>query len=106
MKNNLRVDQEVEKTLKSLDGLSPPKVDPFFYTRLKARLEAETSPPFLTIHQLRLIFAGLCVLLILNLGVISWHANQVSTSREDVALALMKNFQSEQGTSLSQFLKE
>jgi hypothetical protein len=36
---------EVESTLNSLDGLQPVGTDPFFYTRLIARMEA-TPPNF------------------------------------------------------------
>ena len=44
-----RIDREVEETLDSLDNVDDIEVDPFFYTRLKARIQApsETGPPWL-----------------------------------------------------------
>lgn len=39
----MNIDNEIEKTLKSLDGMKKVKVRPFFYTRLEARLHANIS---------------------------------------------------------------
>ena len=51
MRNNekRRIDREVERTLDSLDHINDIEVGPFFYARLKARIQApsETSPPWL-----------------------------------------------------------
>ena len=43
MKTNKHIDQEVEKTLTSLDELTEVKVKPYFYTRLTARMEHQDA---------------------------------------------------------------
>lgn len=39
MKKQEHISEEVEKTLNSLDNWQPVKTDPFFYTRLQARMQ-------------------------------------------------------------------
>jgi membrane-bound ClpP family serine protease len=41
MNNNKPIQEEVEKTLESLDGIQRAAANPFLFTRLKARLEKE-----------------------------------------------------------------
>jgi len=35
------IDDEIERTLQSLEGIKPAEPKPFFYTRLQARMESE-----------------------------------------------------------------
>jgi hypothetical protein len=44
METNKNLSTEIEKTLVSLDNIQKTKADPFFYTRLSARLEREQEP--------------------------------------------------------------
>ena len=39
MKHNYHMDEEIERTLQSLEGIQPAGPKPFFYTRLQARME-------------------------------------------------------------------
>lgn len=39
MKSHKNIDREVDKTMNALEGLEPAKTDPFFYSRLSAKLE-------------------------------------------------------------------
>ncbi|MEJ0103019.1 MAG: hypothetical protein WDO19_10865 [Bacteroidota bacterium] len=71
-KNN--IDQRVEETLNSLDGIQQASAGPFFYTRLKARLE-QTEKSVLDaissfISRPAMVFATICVVLLLNMIVL------------------------------------
>jgi hypothetical protein len=39
MEKNYQVQEEIKRTLQSLEGLKPAEPAPFFYTRLQARME-------------------------------------------------------------------
>ena len=39
MKKNYQIEEEIERTLQSLEGIKPAEPTPFFYTRLQARME-------------------------------------------------------------------
>lgn len=43
MKTNKNIDEEINKTLSSLDGTSDVNVEPYFYTRLSAKMESNES---------------------------------------------------------------
>jgi len=43
MKNRENINQEIEATLNSLNGLSRAEVSPFFYTRIEARLQRQSA---------------------------------------------------------------
>lgn len=43
MNRNKNINQEVEKTLQIFESNEPIKADAFFYTRLKARMDAESQ---------------------------------------------------------------
>jgi hypothetical protein len=45
MKKSYDKDQKVDETLKSLDGMNQAEPNPFYYTRLKARMERELLQP-------------------------------------------------------------
>lgn len=45
MKKSYDIQQKVDETLKALDGIEQAKPNPFFYTRLKARMERELLQP-------------------------------------------------------------
>lgn len=56
--------EEIEETLKSLDNTERAKVEPFFYTRLTARLEGQK--PTVTNFRWQWAMASVIVLLVLN----------------------------------------
>src|SRR5260221_5588375 len=68
-KNN--IDQRVEETLDSLDGIQRASAGPFFYTRLKAKLERGEKSIWETISSFisrpAMVFATICVVLLLNM---------------------------------------
>ncbi|MEQ8924793.1 MAG: hypothetical protein RLO81_03205 [Fulvivirga sp.] len=58
--------EEIEKTLASLDAMDKVHVKPFFYTRLEARLERKTT---LSSKENNVGWALLIGLVILNVGI-------------------------------------
>lgn len=44
MKQKFDLEKRIEQTLESLDGIQPAEVNPFFYTRLTAKMEKQASP--------------------------------------------------------------
>ena len=70
-KNNIQ--KKVEEALNSLDGIQTASVQPFFYTRLKARLEQtkgvwESISSF--ISRPAMMLATVCLVIVLNLAVL------------------------------------
>ncbi|MEM9856237.1 MAG: hypothetical protein AAF843_02710 [Bacteroidota bacterium] len=57
-----RVDNEVKRTLESLDNLKSASTDPYFYTRLKGRMEEDSQVRIASKWSL----AGTGVVIILN----------------------------------------
>src|SRR5258705_5637179 len=71
-KNN--INQRVEETLDSLDGIQRASAGPFFYTRLKAKLEQGEKSAWETISSFisrpAMVFATICVVLLLNVVIL------------------------------------
>lgn len=78
MKSQNNIDQEVDKTMNALDGLAPAKTDPFFYSRLSAKLENRDQ----TEHEESFSFgfafsmAAVVIFLTLNIASISFYGDQ------------------------------
>jgi hypothetical protein len=45
MKKSYNIEQKVDETLKAFDGINQAEPKPFYYTRLKARMERELLQP-------------------------------------------------------------
>jgi hypothetical protein len=79
--NYKNMENEIEQTLHSLDGMSAAEPNPFFYTRLKARMEKELLTPRKVFGwQVKPIYAisTLSIILILNAITIFTASNQNS----------------------------
>ena len=61
MKNH--IENTIEKTLTSLDGIESAEVRPYFYTRLEGRLQNEKSRIRI---QIRLAWITMCVMILAN----------------------------------------
>lgn len=84
MKEPDTITQEVEKTLRSLDDVERIGPQPFFYTRLRARLDRLEEKPreglLSWLWQPRVQWALLACLLLINIGVLIGSA---SSSRHE-----------------------
>jgi hypothetical protein len=71
MKKPLDIDKKVEETLNSLNGIQRAEGQPYFFTRVKARLERdqrniwETAGSFMARPVVAI--AGLCIILAFNM---------------------------------------
>lgn len=68
MKKKQRIQEEVEKTLNSLEGIKRAEPRPFFYTRLQAKMEQKLRPKARPNWSVRpvYVFATLAIVLMLN----------------------------------------
>ena len=73
MKHKNHIDEQIEKTLNSLEGIQSAETDPYFLSRLKARMEQENTSnnpegiwEFLLQPRMSLSIA--CFLIIVNIG--------------------------------------
>jgi hypothetical protein len=78
MKSQKNIDREVNKTMNALEGLVPATTDPFFYSRLSAKLEnrdqAENEESFS--FGFAFSMAAVVIFLTLNIASITLYGNQ------------------------------
>lgn len=79
MKTNQHIEEEVDKTLRSLDGLERAAPKPFFLTRVQARLDRRTAPKPLTnwVFRPAYVVASLGLVLLLNLSAVVYVRDRV-----------------------------
>lgn len=85
MKTRLYRDEEIEKTLSSLDHLQKAEAPPFFYTRLQARLDKQErikQPVWMLITKPAISFAAVALLLVLNVAMIVHYVRSVKTTTQ------------------------
>jgi len=87
MKKKLDLEQRVNTTLNSLDDVQRATPGPFFFTRVEARLSREDKNSWEQISSFigrpQIAFAGLCLVIVLNLWTILSQENLNSTARLD-----------------------
>jgi hypothetical protein len=87
MKKNYYIEQKINETLKSAEGISQAEPSPFYYARLKARMERELLYPKTILgFQLKPIYAYsvIIALVIINtLAISNFNNNQKQLSQED-----------------------
>lgn len=78
MKSQKNIDREVDKTMNALDGLEPAKTDPFFYSRLSAKLENrdQTEQEESFSFGFAFTMAAVIVFLTLNIASITLYGDQ------------------------------
>uniref|UniRef100_UPI00404862E0 hypothetical protein n=1 Tax=Roseivirga sp. TaxID=1964215 RepID=UPI00404862E0 len=85
MKNEQHITQKIEETMRSLDGMLPAEPNPFFFTRLQARMEKEIAPNygrFAFLANMKLNLAMLVVVLMFNVTSAVFISTQKSESTE------------------------
>jgi len=87
MKKKLDVETRVNATLNSLDAVQRATPGPFFFTRVQARLNREDRNSWEQISSFigrpQIAFAGLCIVIVLNLWTILRQENLNNTARLD-----------------------
>ena len=76
-----KIQEEVRKTMESLDHFQPLEGNPYLYTRIKQRMENQTTAPFAPLLSW---WQPLAFTLLLSFEIVSWYSfNSVgSTSTE------------------------
>jgi hypothetical protein len=87
MKKSYDIDKKVDETLKSLAGMNQAEPNPFYYTRLKARMERELLQPktvwgwtFKPVY----VYASLAIVLLINVFTIATINNKRSQPKDYV----------------------
>jgi hypothetical protein len=96
-RTNTKAEEEVAKTLRLLDSV-PSQVPPFFYTRLKARMESPEAPRWeqWILRQLRpaLAAAAVIVLLLVNLYCVYKASEQTAeVQRQQAAASIAEDYE-------------
>jgi hypothetical protein len=88
MNKQLDIGKKVNETLESLEGIQRAEAAPYFFTRVKARLERDEKNIWETIGSLlarpAIAVAGLCVILALNAFIL--FTKDTSTSSATVTI--------------------
>jgi hypothetical protein len=92
------LDDKIDKTLGALEGIERAEPNPFFYARLKARMEnaQEALPPRIRwVMKPSFVFSGLALIIILNVvSVINYSKNSQQPEKQSI-----EGFASEYGLS-------
>ncbi|MEZ0542433.1 hypothetical protein [Fibrella arboris] len=86
MKNNLsNLDDEVDKTLRSIDGMERASPPPFFLTRVEARLAGRGTARLASRWFLRpaWVAASLGLVLLLNLSAVVYAREQIQQQEQE-----------------------
>lgn len=87
MNKKLDLENRVNATLNSLDDVQRATPGPFFFTRVQARLNKEEKSSWEQIGSFigrpQIAFAGLCLVIVLNLWTILRQENSNNTARLD-----------------------
>ncbi|MDX2245683.1 MAG: hypothetical protein SF052_02835 [Bacteroidia bacterium] len=101
MKNRKNLSEEVRQTMESLDTLTRATPGPFFYTRLKARMEGSQNIAmplwYSWVLQPRWSLPVITMLVILNIGAIWWtqnHSSSQTSPKQDYLESLSKEISS------------
>ena len=88
MTNNDFIQQEVEKTLQSLDGVQRAEANPYLFTRIKARMEKNTSLEHISSFVSRpvIAFATLLLIMAINAFVLFSTGKNEGTGTGEIAV--------------------
>ena len=88
MKKKLDLENRVNTTLGSLDDVQRATPGPFFFTRVQARLERDEKSSWERISSFigrpQIAFAGLCIVVVLNLWAVLRQDNPSTSARIDL----------------------
>lgn len=92
MKKQYDIEEEIERTLQSLDGIQPATPKPFFYTRLQGRMEQRLLTKKSWLFRPVYAFSALGLVLLLNFMTIYTFTHSTTQSS-----ATPENFAKEYG---------
>jgi len=88
MSSNNFIQQEIEKTLQSLDGVQRAEANPYLFTRIKARMEKNTSWERISSFVSRpvIAFATLLLIMAINAFVLFSSGKNEGTGTGEIAV--------------------
>jgi hypothetical protein len=89
MINNENIQQEIDKTLESLDGLNRATANPFLFTRIKARMQKQSGWEKTTSFISRPVFA--LAILVAVIAINTWavfgsNDQTINSERQGIAI--------------------
>lgn len=98
MERDEKIKQEVEQTMRSLDGIQPAKTDDFFYSRLETRLQNrnDRTTRWVLTPELTFALAAAFILILVNIfTVLKYNQNfgDVESSRQDYLEAFAEEYE-------------
>ena len=104
MNKKEKIEQEVEKTLAMFDKKTDLKPNPYFYTRVKQRIEEKRKPKYSVAAILKPAF--FTMLLVLNVTTVVWYTNTdsivtISETKTELADILKNDFNLDKNQSQS-----
>lgn len=106
MKKEYDIEDEINRTMNSLDDLDHADPGPYFYTRLKARMDRENEGETIQTWVYSWKFGLAVILLLLNVGILFWHRDQKmndQTNRETFLNYVSRDFSLGQNTGYQEF---
>jgi hypothetical protein len=106
MEQKFLPEENIDAVLKSLDGVQRAEATPFFYTRLKARMERENSSKGIAgIVWLRpsMAFATLAIFVILNVVTIINKKNELEKGLEKTTSTVAEQMAKDYDLSISTY---
>lgn len=92
MKNTVKIEEEIAKTLASFEGSQRATPKPFFYTRLEAKLQQRYTPMPKFVLNPTFVWSFLALILILNLSVVIHYSQKNKVSEEQNANAFAQEY--------------
>lgn len=102
MKDLDKIEQEVDKTMASLEGIQKAAVRPFFYTRLEAKMQQRYVPSTKIVLRPAFIWSFLALILVLNVGVMIRFSQQNNASEGQNASTFAQEYGLRIDTNLQQ----
>jgi hypothetical protein len=94
MKKSNDIEQKINETLNSVEGITQAEPSPFYYTRLKARMERELLQPKTVLGwTFKPIYAYSCLAMVLMLNVFTIITinNKSSQSKDTIQIYKLYN---------------
>lgn len=92
MENSDKIEQEIDKTLASLERMESASPRPFFYTRLEAKMQKRYAPMPKFVLRPAFIWSFLALILIINVSVVISYAKRTHSSEEQNANAFAQEY--------------
>jgi len=93
MEKQIKIEEEIQKTMQSIDGLERLKANPFMFQRIQAKIEEEANEklPILKVNYL----VALLIIVLLNVLTLSYYYKDASNVTKRVNTENIKSISKE-----------